>query len=248
MADHNSSQTLRAILGLRGLIVDGELRPGDRVSEPMLVERFGVSRTPARAALVQTAAEGLIEPREKTGYVVRGYTENDVFQGIQIRGTLEGLAARFAAEREVPEAILTAMDQCVRDLDVVVYEQSASDQEEYALLNDRFHGLLLEASGSAMAAWAIERIRGLPFASPNAFVQSLSVSHEKVRRILHAAQDQHRLIAETIRNRDPVRAQAITTEHSYNAARYLKLLSANGANVIPWVTPPAKRTRRKAQT
>lgn len=244
MDDNNNSQTMRAVLGLRGLIVDGVLRPGDRVSEPLLVEKFGVSRTPARAALVQTAAEGLIEPREKTGYVVRGYTEVDVFQGILIRGTLEGLGARYAAEREVPEDLLAALDACVNALDDVVYAEGDIDQSEYARLNDQFHALLLDCSGSAMVAWSMDRIRGLPFASPNAFVESHSISHGKVRRILQASQEQHRTIAQAIRDRDPVRAQAVTTEHSYGAAKYLQLLLTTD-NVIPWVTDPPHRKRRQ---
>lgn len=243
MDDSNSSQTLRAVLGLRGLIVDGVLRPGDRVSEPLLVERFGVSRTPARAALVQTAAEGLIEPREKTGYTVRGYTEADVFQGILIRGTVEGMAARYAAERDVPREQLMAMDACVRELDDVVYVTGDIDQSEYARLNDQFHALLLESSGSAMVCWTMDRIRGLPFASPNAFVESLSISHEKVRRILQASQEQHRTIAQAIHERDPVRAESVTREHSYGAAKYLQLLKTTD-NVIPWVTEPPRRKRR----
>ena len=60
MSENAQSQTLKAILGLRGLIVDGELRPGERVSETLVTERFGVSRTPARMALVQMSDEGLL--------------------------------------------------------------------------------------------------------------------------------------------------------------------------------------------
>lgn len=239
--DNNSSQTLRAVLGLRGLIIDGFLRPGDRVSEPLLVERFDVSRTPARAALTQLAAEGLIEPREKTGFVVRGYTEEDVYQGITIRGTLEGLAARYAAEREVPLSVLGQMDDCVSALDKVVYKPGPQiDQQEYALLNDRFHELLVEASGSPMVQWSLERLRSLPFAAPNAFVDSFALAHEHVRRVVQVAQEQHRALAETIRNRNPVRAQAIATEHSNCAAKYLQLLRTTSDNVIPWVADPPK--------
>jgi hypothetical protein len=47
---------LRAILGLRGLIIEGALEPGARVLEQTLVDRLGVSRTPARAALIRPAA------------------------------------------------------------------------------------------------------------------------------------------------------------------------------------------------
>ncbi|TKW65063.1 MAG: GntR family transcriptional regulator [Paracoccus denitrificans] len=248
MADSSSSQTMRAVLGLRGMIVDGLLSPGDRISEPMLVERFGVSRTPARAALAQLAVEGMIEARETTGYAVRGFTEADVYHGIAIRGSLEGLAARYAAEREVPGDLLDQLDQCVGDLDAVVYTSDEKiDQQEYARLNDRFHRLLRQASGSDMVVWTLERLDGLPFAAPNAFVDSLSLQHERVRRILQSSQEQHRVIAEAIRLRDPVRAQAVATEHSNGAAQYLKLLKSLKDQEIPWVTSPTKKKARRSR-
>ena len=120
-SDTTKSQTLAAFLGLRGLIVDGTLAPGARVSEPLIVERFGVSRTPARAALAQLAEEGLLAKREKSGYEVKSYTEKDVFQAIEIRGILEGMAARLAADRDVPAATLQKMDSVVLELDDVFH-------------------------------------------------------------------------------------------------------------------------------
>src|SRR5258706_16312907 len=98
MSDDAQSQNLKAILGLRGMIVDGLIAPGARVSELLLVEKLGISRTPARIALVQLRNEGLLEALPTGGFVVASFSELDILEAIEIRGTLEGMAARYAAE------------------------------------------------------------------------------------------------------------------------------------------------------
>ena len=69
------------------------------MSELPLVARLGVSRTPLRLALVELEHEGLLRPLDGGGYVVREFTEADVRDAVELRGVLEGTAARFAAER-----------------------------------------------------------------------------------------------------------------------------------------------------
>ncbi len=91
------SQTVRAQLRLRELILGGELTPGARIPELALVERLGASRTPVRAALGRLADEGLLEPLPNGGYAVRDFSVGDIQDAIELRGTLEGLAARLAA-------------------------------------------------------------------------------------------------------------------------------------------------------
>ena len=90
------SQTLAALLRLRDLILEGGLAPGERLSELAVVERLGVSRTPVRAALARLEHEGLVEALPGGGYAVREFSRADVNDAIEIRGVLEGLAARLA--------------------------------------------------------------------------------------------------------------------------------------------------------
>nr|WP_255552419.1 GntR family transcriptional regulator [Maritimibacter dapengensis] len=230
---------------MRGLIVDGTLAPGSRVNEPLIVERFGVSRTPARAALAQLAEEGLLAKREKSGYEVKSYTEQDVFQAIEIRGLLEGMAARIAASRDVSASTIQQMDSVVLQLDDVVARLTTdSEQTEYVHLNNEFHRLLQEASDSEMLKMSLDRIKALPFGSPNAFVESLTLNHVAVKKVLIMAQEQHRAIVDCIRSGDATRAERLAHEHSFCAARYLQLLRAKD-EPIPWITEKAKRARRK---
>src|SRR6266567_3188178 len=104
--DEFVSQTGRTLLTLRELLLKGEFKPGERLSELALVERLGVSRTPIRLAFDRLAHEGLVEPAPSGGFVVCEFTIADIWDAIDMRGVLEGTAARLAAERLTASADL----------------------------------------------------------------------------------------------------------------------------------------------
>ena len=79
------------------------------MAELPLVELLGVSRTPLRLALAELEHEGLLRGLPAGGYVVREFTQGDVRDAIEVRGVLEGTAARFAAERGVAARDLAAL-------------------------------------------------------------------------------------------------------------------------------------------
>src|SRR5690242_16427478 len=99
----NKTQMTRALLALREQILSGEFKPGDRMAELPLVERLGVSRTPLRLALASLEHEGLLRTLPAGGYVVREFTRADIRDAIEIRGVLEGTAARFRSEEHTSE-------------------------------------------------------------------------------------------------------------------------------------------------
>lgn len=123
----SASQTERALLGLRELIVEGHLQAGARISELWVVERLGVSRTPVRAALIRLQDEGLLEPIASGGFAVRSFTVTEIGDSIELRGTLEGLAARLAAERGVDPAHLQKLHQCVDEIDTILAVELTDD-------------------------------------------------------------------------------------------------------------------------
>lgn len=235
------SQTLKALLGLRQLILDGELGPGTRISELGLVERLGVSRTPVRAALARLRDEGLLEETAGRGYAVRAFTEAEIHDAIELRGTLEGLAARFAAERGVSAAIMAELRDCLARIDAVLApgDRTVASFTEYVALNDRFHRLLVDAAGSEVLRRQIERAVSLPFASPNGFVMA-QATLPAARDVLIVAQEQHRAVIEAIEARQGARAEAIMQEHARIAHRNLQLALGDqnamalvpGANLI----------------
>src|SRR5690606_23972585 len=135
-------------------------------------ERTGISRTPIRAALQRLEEENLVEAIPSGGFAVKSFTEADVFDAIEIRGTLEGLAARFAAERRPSPARVRPLQECIDALDEVVATSLDTDKgfERYMENTARLHALIVDLADSPTLGRQIERAMTLPFASPSGFV------------------------------------------------------------------------------
>jgi GntR family transcriptional regulator, vanillate catabolism transcriptional regulator len=223
MNKDDASQAVKTQLRLREMILAGELAGGSRIAELAIVERLGVSRTPIRAALVRLEQEGLLQALPGGGFAVRTFTERDAADAIELRGTVEGLAARLAAERGVAEGLLAQAHECLADIDEVLGRRALDDAAflGYVTLNQRFHNLVCEMAGSAVIAREIERIVSLPFASPSGFVVHQANSPQS-RDMLIVAQDQHRQVLDAIAQREGARAESIMREHSRIAQRNLR--------------------------
>ena len=220
--DAAGSQTTKATLGLRELIFAGELAPEQRVPEIGLAERLGVSRTPLRLALATLAHEGLLRALPGGGFVVCSFSLKDVSDAIELRGVLEGTAARFAAERLESESELADLVAVTEQLDAVVDTRSPV-LERFVELNDEYHrGLAVLAKSDALTR-AIANVVALPFASPGALLASqaaLTREHE----IFVVAQHQHRALLEAVRAGHGARAEEIAREHARLAMLNLELV------------------------
>ena len=221
--DTGASQAVKAQLRLREMVLSGELRGGSRITELAIVEKLGVSRTPIRAALMRLEQEGLLEPLANGGYAVRTFSECDVAEAIELRGNLEGLLARLAAERGVAATVLDEARTCLGGIDAMLGKPSLDDEAFllYVTLNQKFHKLLADMAGSAVIARELGRVVCLPFASPSGFVLRQSGSPH-ARDMLLVAQDQHWQVLSAIAQREGSRAEAIMREHSRIAQRNLK--------------------------
>src|ERR1700730_17811078 len=139
-----SSQTGRTVLNLREMLLRGDYQPGERLSELPLVARLGVSRTPIRLALDRLANEGLLEVWPTGGFVVRAFTLTDVYDAIEVRGVLEGAAARLAAERLQDRRELAALCSLQEELETVMplateLAPTIDSFARYLDLNESFH-------------------------------------------------------------------------------------------------------------
>ena len=241
------SQTVRTQVRLREMIVGGELKPGARIAELALVERLGASRTPIRMALVRLQEEGLLAPLPNGGFTVKDFSESDIHDAIELRGTLEGLLARLAAERGAPGAVLLEARQCLNRLDTVLAVPALDDKgfSDYVALNSQFHALVWEMADSPTIARQLEKVLSLPFASPSGFVV-MQAHSQRARDMLVVAQDQHRQVLDAIEQREGTRAEAIMREHSRLAQRNLREVLAGHATVhAPASMPAIKLIRRR---
>jgi GntR family transcriptional regulator, vanillate catabolism transcriptional regulator len=209
----NRTQMMRALLSLREQILSGEFKPGDRMSELPLVERLGVSRTPLRLALASLEHEGLLRTLPTGGYVVREFTRADIRDAIEIRGVLEGTAARFAAERGASRRDLRALRTINESVEPLVRRADYDSFERFVALNEAFHKRLLDMAGSPLLERTLEAVLSLPFASPSALVLRHAQLPES-REILIVAHRHHVGLTEAIEQREGARADSIAREHA----------------------------------
>jgi GntR family transcriptional regulator of vanillate catabolism len=209
----NRTQLTRALLRLRELIYNGEFAPGTRMSELPLVERLGVSRTPLRLALAELEHEGLLRGLPGGGYVVREFTQGDVRDAVELRGVLEGTAARFAAERGALAGDVRALRATNETIEKLVHRADYESFERYLHLNETFHARLIKMARSPLLERALEGVTSLPFAGPSAFVLA-EAELAASRDILIIAHRHHTALIEAIERRQSARAEAVAREHA----------------------------------
>ena len=215
-----ASQNGRALLQLREMLLRGDLRAGDRLSESPLAARLGVSRTPVRLALERLAHEGLLESLAPGGFLVRRFDLADVWDAIELRGTLEGTAARLAAERLAGQAELEVIRGCQARMDQLGGD-SAGSFAAYMDLNEAFHSALIDLAKSPMVRRSIAHVNTIPFASPSAMVFARS-RLPKAAEMFAIGQEHHHAILEAISRRQGTRAEALAREHALLARRNLE--------------------------
>lgn len=139
-------QTLREKIleTIRDAILKGSLKPGERVSEPELAERFGISRTPIREAFRQLESEGYLVVIPRKGAVVASLSERDVEEFYAIKIILEGFAARMAAEKLSDRDIerLETINEKLKKL------AAEGDVKNFFKAHDEFHEVFIKASGN----------------------------------------------------------------------------------------------------
>ena len=214
---------MRALLRLRELILSGEFEPGERMSELPLVERLGVSRTPLRLALSELEHEGLLRDLPGGGYVVREFTMDDIRDAIELRGVLEGTAARYAVERRATRRDLKALQTTNDAIEELIHRTDYESFESYVDLNQRFHARLLKMARSPMLERTLGGIVSLPFAGPSAaFVLSEAVIPES-REILVIAHRHHFNLIQAIERGEGARAESLAREHAQLALTNLEI-------------------------
>ena len=139
---------------LRDLIVEGEMAPGERVSERALCERFGVSRTPLREALKVLSREGLVALTQNRGATVTELTLADLEEAFPVMAALEALTGELAAA-EATAAEISAIRRLHEAMSAAFAE---GDRARYLPLNDDFHAALSATARNPLLA---EMKRGL---------------------------------------------------------------------------------------
>lgn len=140
---------------LRGAIVSGEMRPGELYSAAGLGERFGVSATPVREAMLDLGKQGLVEVVRNRGYRVTVLSEADLDQITQIRQLLEPTASAEA----VPHITETELEALRALASAIVDAAAEGDLVSYVNADREFHLRLLGAAGNPRLVRIVDDLR-----------------------------------------------------------------------------------------
>lgn len=153
---------------LRRAILEGLIRPGDRLILDQLAEQLQMSRTPVREALLMLEADGLVQRRPKRGMVVRSYTERDVHEVYRLRAILEGVAAREAAARMRTEHLQRMRELC-REMEELIQRVPDADASHRMLWvraivakNNEFHRTFIRASQFSLLEKVLKSVVEVP--------------------------------------------------------------------------------------
>ncbi|MGK0498954.1 MAG: DNA-binding GntR family transcriptional regulator [Oceanicoccus sp.] len=147
MADTISDQ---AYEGIRESIISGELAPGRFLVEQELASTLGVSRTPVKSALRRLEVEGLVESEGNKRARVREFSEEETQEILEIRALLESYASKRAA-RFISDDQLLRLETLATAMEAISEKPrtEAENLKQFSKLNDEFHKIILQASGSA---------------------------------------------------------------------------------------------------
>ncbi|MGC5035715.1 GntR family transcriptional regulator [Streptomyces sp. DT190] len=187
----------RVTAALRREIVAGDLRPGDRLVERELAERFGVSRVPVREAIRSLVAEGFVHFETPRRTVVRRLTPTDVKELFELREALEVYAAGLAASRATPEDLAEVRAL----LDRAAAATEAGDAEAITDVNSRLHDRIVAMAGNSLLTEALEPVAGR--------LRWMTRRNEEWSQLLV----EHRELYEAIASGDPDRARAHALTH-----------------------------------
>jgi GntR family transcriptional regulator of vanillate catabolism len=193
---------------IREAILGGAIGGGERLNEVRLSKTLAVSRTPVRAALQALAGEGLLDYAPNRGFTVREFPLTAIVDAYDIRAALEGLAARFAAERGLSagEDAVIQRSLCAGDSLLARGSFEPGDLTLYRNINGDFHDTLLAAARNRMLAEMIRICHHVPVSSSRNIV---AFEYHDVRR----RHDDHHRIYEAIMSREPWRAEMLMREH-----------------------------------
>ena len=220
MAGKNS----RVIVRIREMILQGILPPGERVREVELASKLGVSRTPVRETLPTLAQEGLLTQLDTGGFVVRAFTPQEIMDAIDVRGVLEGLAARMLAEQGPPRRLIHSLRECLREGDEIFVKGHLvhADEARYGDMNKQFHSLIVHGAGSKVVAEAIERNGRIPFAAAHAIAFD-RVDLPRMYESLRYYHRQHYAIVQALENGEGARVAALMFEHASGAKESINM-------------------------
>jgi DNA-binding GntR family transcriptional regulator len=238
---HRGLRRQAIVQSLLAEVCQGRLRAGAHLVTRELAERFRVSHTPIREALISLAGIGIVDLLPNRGAVVRRVTSREVREVCQVRRVLECEAARSACGR-IDLAALHALAAELRRLMSADAPAGARFIEQARAVDSRLHDLIAESCGNAFLAQEIGRLKSL-FRAFRDVAWELDEARNDYHRLAEEAHE-HLAIVEGLLKGDPKEAARAMARHIRSGLRYW-------SRAMPACSPadpkPSSRSRRRSR-
>jgi DNA-binding GntR family transcriptional regulator len=203
VAEAPSNRTTEVYEQLRQAIVEGSIRPNERLIESDLAERLDVSRTPVRESMLRLAGDGLIISHRR-GWVVREHSADEIREVFEVRAALEGFAAGLAAQRAT-DSELKAIEAIHQNY---IDSIQGSSRGHLVAHNDAFHEAIIAAARNQLLAEQIHR-NGQYY-----FIHRIAgfLSDEEV----HTSIEGHEELVRALTARDPVLSEQVARDRVFD--------------------------------
>ena len=194
---------------LREAIVEGKLKPGQRLMEVQLAEQLGVSRTPVREAIRKLELEGLVVMIPRKGAYVANMSLKDIIDVLEIRASLEGLAASLASERITGDDIKT-LESIIEE-----FENNIDESNVEALLKKdvEFHECIFKATNNKKLHQLINSLWEQVYRFRVTYISD----YESTVNIV----GEHKMILDAIKKGDNELAKKYAMEHIQKAENFM---------------------------
>jgi len=189
---------------LKFRIIKGAFKPGEKLFEDRIAKQLGVSRTPVREGLRQLAAAGFVKMTPNQAVVVNDVSFKDIHEVLQIRGVLEGLAARLATAL-ITEEKINELEACNKNMEKYIGQNNIL---AFSKESDKFHELILDICGNNRLVQIRKNLADQIYRFRNI---SLHIPGR-----LESALKEHREITEALKQRDVDKADTLSKKHIAN--------------------------------
>ncbi|MDL2294118.1 GntR family transcriptional regulator [Ruminococcaceae bacterium OttesenSCG-928-D13] len=189
---------------------DGSFSPGDRISEQSVADRLGVSRTPAREALMQLHTEGLLEYTPRKGFAIKKVSEKEKGDIYEAVAALDAYTAVCALGQLAPQ-VMAALQECIEKIDVAIKYRNIQD---YCTLQQSFHHIYRKACGNDVILQFLDTLEsGLV---PQVFTGE---DQDSLFALYAELNNEHRHIVSLFEQRDPGDLFRYLTETHWASAK-----------------------------
>lgn len=194
---------------IRTAIIDGSLKPGERLMEIQLSEQLGVSRTPVREAIRKLELEGFVIMLPRKGAFVANMSKKDLIDIFELRLGLEGLAAYYSTERISSDGIKKLEKIC----DELSEAVNKNDVKMMLKKDEEFHNCIFESTGNKRLINSINSVWENIYRFRLKYMSDFSSAINIV--------DEHKKIIEAIKKGKADLAEKLAKEHIEKAEQFM---------------------------